>query len=238
MVAPSLPRRGLPAVTDRDCTRGSTRSRQRARSRAEFVVRRPGRGGQGPDDDHGTAGQHRQLGEPVPDQVPQPPAYPVADHRVADRAGDHEAHLGRRRAGRRRSPPSARCSTRVRLPARCPARMQRRNDSPEVSRAAAGNTVAGPTSSDGELVAALATARREDRAARAGTHPQAETVHLVAAAVVRLVRTLGHEHLLRGSRPSGAFGMVCGTPAGEACCWPGPARSGVREHGSTRRHGR
>ena len=44
-------------------------------------------------------------------------------------------------AGRRRA--LSRCSTTVRLPARRPARTQRRNDSLEVSRAAAGNTVAG-----------------------------------------------------------------------------------------------
>jgi hypothetical protein len=46
--------------------------------------------------------------------------------------------------------------------------------------------------SGGQTVATLTTARRQDGAAGAGTHPQTETVRLVTAAVVRLERTLAH----------------------------------------------
>jgi len=61
----------------------------------------------------------------------------------------------------------------------------------------------GPAS-DSEALAALATAGRQDRATGASAHPQAEAVHLVPAAVVRLVRTLAHELIstqLLGSVP-------------------------------------
>ena len=49
-----------------------------------------------------------------------------------------------------------------------------------------------PRASGGQLGAALAAAGVEDRTARAGAHPQAEAVHLGAAAVVRLEGALAH----------------------------------------------
>ena len=59
-------------------------------------------------------------------------------------------------------------------------------------RHADGTRPAATLASGGELLATLATARRNDRAARAGPHPQAEAMLAVPAAIVRLVRTLAH----------------------------------------------
>ena len=54
--------------------------------------------------------------------------------------------------------------------------------------------------SGSEAVAALATAGRQDRAAGAGAHPQAEAVGLVPTAVVRLERALAQRiHSTRGA---------------------------------------
>lgn len=57
----------------------------------ESLVRPVRRGGQGTDD-QGASG--RQLGETLPDQVPQPPSDGVADDGVANRLGDNEAGAG------------------------------------------------------------------------------------------------------------------------------------------------
>jgi hypothetical protein len=44
----------------------------------------------------------------------------------------------------------------------------------------------------GELGATLATASREDRASRTGSHAETETVNLGATAIVRLESSLAH----------------------------------------------
>ena len=87
-----------------------------------------------------------------------------------------------------------RCTTSVRDPAREPDRTAWRNASLEVSRCAFASTGGSlPGRSDGQAAATLAAARRQDAATRAGAHAQAETVHLVAATVVRLIGTLAHD---------------------------------------------
>ncbi len=116
------------------------------------------------------------------------------------------------RAGSSPSPAVPRWTTRVREPDRRP-RVAARNESASVSRwsgdsnAAPARTAERP--SDGQALAALAAARGEDGATRTGAHAQAETVDLVTTTVVRLVRTLAHEHLFRwvcrpGARRIGA----------------------------------
>jgi len=81
----------------------------------------------------------------------------------------------------------------VREPARRPCRVAFRKSSPDVSRCSRGSKAARiRASSDGELAAALAAARGQDGAAGTSAHAQAETVHLVATTVVRLVGTLAH----------------------------------------------
>src|SRR5829696_2419568 len=74
-------------------------------------------------------------------------------------------------------------------PARRPDRTTAVNSGRRRRRACAGNT------SGGELLATLAAATGEDRAARAGTHPQPEAMGLGPSAVVRLERALAHEVL-------------------------------------------
>jgi hypothetical protein len=97
------------------------------------------------------------------------------------------------------APPVSRCTTRVSLPSRRPRRTTRRRSSPRVRRCCAGSTDAWARSrssrggSDRQALAALAATCRQDRAPGAGAHAQPESVHLVAAAVVRLVRTLAHD---------------------------------------------
>ena len=46
--------------------------------------------------------------------------------------------------------------------------------------------------SDRQALATLTATRGQDRPSRTGAHAQSETVDLVAAAVIRLVRTLAH----------------------------------------------
>ncbi|AJR18878.1 hypothetical protein KR76_00172 [Pimelobacter simplex] len=96
---------------------------------------------------------------------------------------------------------SSRWATRVRDPARRPRRLATRKSSGSVSRWPAASTSApreplgghaGP-SSDGQARAALPATVRQDGATGAGAHPQSETVHLVTATVVGLVRPLAHE---------------------------------------------
>jgi hypothetical protein len=96
----------------------------------------------------------------------------------------------------RASPSSIRwrCTAIVRDPAREPDRTAWRNAWLEVSRCAFASTGGSlPGRSDGQAAATLAAARRQDSATRAGAHAQAETVHLVAATVVRLIGTLAHD---------------------------------------------
>jgi hypothetical protein len=66
--------------------------------------------------------------------------------------------------------------------------------------------------SGSEAVATLATAGRQDRAAGAGAHPQAEAVGLVPTAVVRLERTLAHG--IHSTRGAGLKGPITGWPGG------------------------
>jgi hypothetical protein len=72
--------------------------------------------------------------------------------------------------------------------------------------------------SDGEALAALAATVGEDGPAGTGAHAQAETVHLVAPTVVRLVRTLAHVYFLRSteSRPVTRAIGTCARSAGTA----------------------
>src|SRR6478735_396211 len=83
---------------------------------------------------------------------------------------------------------------------------------PWVSRCGAGSTDAGHergssrAGSDRQALAALAAALRQDGAPGTGAHAQPEAVHLVASAVVRLVRTLAHEvspMVVRGGHAGG-----------------------------------
>jgi hypothetical protein len=74
-------------------------------------------------------------------------------------------------------------------PARLPDRTTAVNSGRRRRRACAGNT------SGGELLATLATATGDDRAARTGAHAQPEAVGLGPPAVVRLERALAHEGL-------------------------------------------
>jgi hypothetical protein len=96
-------------------------------------------------------------------------------------------------------------------PARRPRRTVCRKSSALVRRLLADST-SWQAASDSEAVAALATSCRQDGAASAGAHAQAEPVHLVTTTVVRLVSTLAHRilhALLLGMLVSGsAVGRV------------------------------
>ena len=106
---------------------------------------------------------------------------------------------------------STRWSTRVAVPARRPRRTVCANSRLDVSRLVRvstcrpremnreetkGSTERKDARSGCQTAATLATARRQDGATGAGAHPQAETVRLVTATVVRLERTLAHECVL------------------------------------------
>ena len=83
-------------------------------------------------------------------------------------------------------------------PALRPARIVAANSSRRLSRCAAANTTRPRTDacrSGREAGAALAAARRDDRATGAGAHAQAETVGLRTPAVVRLEGALAHVRL-------------------------------------------
>lgn len=121
------------------------------------------------------------------------------------------------RAGASSSATDPRWTTTVREPDRRP-RVAARNESASASRwsgdsnAAPARTAGRP--SDGQALAALAAARGEDGATRTGAHAQAETVDLVTATVVRLVRTLAHELLFRWVfRPLGPADRRCPSTA-------------------------
>ncbi len=107
-----------------------------------------------------------------------------------------------RPGGARRPDRSSRWTTRVaRAGPPAPARPRTGRPPTRVSRWAAGSTGPGGRGTGPAQTARLLRPlrRREDRigAAGAGAHAQAEPVHLVTAAVVRLVRTLAHELSLR-----------------------------------------
>ena len=80
--------------------------------------------------------------------------------------------------------------------------------------------------SDRDALAALAAPRVQDRATGAGAHPETETVHLVTAAVVGLVRALAHDGSLSSgesldvwSDPPALAGMI--VHPGVRLCRPG-----------------
>ena len=170
----------------------------------EIPVRRIRRGRQRPHHDQAPG---RQPLDPGPHQVPQPALDPVPGHGGADRPGHDEADPARRFIARSTcrfvdiwihqvDDHEAATGT---TPS--PYRLL------EVSggaQAMSGRQHRVATASDREALAALATPTGQDRAAGAGAHPQAESVHLVAPAVVRLVRTLAHELISRDL----AFGTV------------------------------
>src|SRR3546814_4274795 len=89
-----------------------------------------------------------------------------------------------------------RWATRVRDPPRRPLREAERKSGPLVRRCSRGSTSARnqQRGSDSELAATLAATAVQNGAASAGAQAQAETVHLVTAAVVRLVGTLAHDY--------------------------------------------
>lgn len=92
--------------------------------------------------------------------------------------------------------------------ARRPRRVTSRNDDASLRRFAAASTqrhcdsrgrarsaisTSETRGSDGQALATLAPAVRQDRPTRAGAHPETETVHLVTATVVGLVGALAHD---------------------------------------------
>src|SRR3712207_6280519 len=104
-------------------------------------------------------------------------------------------------------------------PARLPDRTTAVNSGRRRRRACAGST------SGGELLATLAPTAVDDRPARAGAHPQPETVDLGPAAVVRLERALAHEvlplHDIGGALPSVDEGARGVGPARRPLLMPG-----------------
>jgi hypothetical protein len=84
------------------------------------------------------------------------------------------------------------CTTSLVRPLRSPRRRTATNSSRRLSRDPAGST--GPAGSGGEPLAALATAGRDDRAPRAGSHAQPEAVRTGPAAVVGLEGALALAH--------------------------------------------
>jgi len=153
-----------------------------------------GRRGKCPDHEHSRA---RERGDSLPGQMPKPAfdlvprhggSHGLADHEPDLRTLDPGVHVEVEHQGSRAGPaPLAHGSGEE--PARGePVRPGQHGTSvPGRLRVNARGERSG-----GQTVATLATARRQDGAAGAGTHPQTETVRLVTAAVVRLERTLAH----------------------------------------------
>src|SRR4051794_16422998 len=116
----------------------------------------------------------------------------------------------------------SRCRTTVRVPARRPRRVALENEFDEVSRWWRSSTGSARPRSDRELAATLATARGQDGAAGAGTHPQAKAMGLVPAAVVRLERALAHgfvSGVCDGVRGLGSKGVSAGTAHPRRALW-------------------
>ena len=99
-------------------------------------------------------------------------------------------------ACRARHPPFSRCTVSSRPLARLPWRTASSNSWRRLIRAAAGSTMSprtgGAARSGAQARPALPTASRQDRATRAGPHPQPEAVRLRPTAVVGLKCTLAH----------------------------------------------
>jgi hypothetical protein len=83
-------------------------------------------------------------------------------------------------------------ATSVPAPQRRPSRATEANSARVRMRAGRGSTERAARASGGELAATLAPASSEDRAPRAGPHPEPEAVRLRAPAVVRLKGALAH----------------------------------------------
>ena len=171
---------------------------------AEFRVRRGGRRREGADD-HLAAG--REDGEALTAQMAEPALDTMADDGVADDATHDEPdpsgigpvvthdvddqEVAAAAAARADHPPDV---TTVGEP------MRRGSTDADHEP---GSSRAG---SDRQALAALAATRGQDAAPGTGAHAQPEAVHLVAAAVVRLVRTLAHElspMVVRGGHAGG-----------------------------------
>lgn len=181
---------------------------------AEFLVRRGSGRGEGADDQLAAG---RQPVQALSAQVAEPALDPMAGHGVPDRAADHEAHPGRESARTARvvdemhhqgvaatAPAVARDTAQVGAAAEA---MRLREHGREGTGAE--SRAVEPEGSDSEALAALATTGGQDGASGAGAHAQPEAVHLVAAAVVRLVRTLAHElsPMVRDGQ-AGSFGWI------------------------------
>ena len=168
----------------------------------------------------------RKPGDPPAHQFPEPSLYPVANHRRANRTANNKAYL-RPRIGWYAPAGSSRVPATTAPPARRPERSVRRNSSGLLIRVCCGSTTppAQPrlpataedpsvAESDGELLAALATARGEHGAAGPGTHPQAEAVDLRPPTVVRLERALAHWSSRYGSETDTGQARSCRVPRG------------------------
>ncbi len=117
----------------------------------------------------------RKCGDFMPDEVSKLPAHSVSDHRIPHGLTNDKTRPGSRglRAGDVRKHQVCRCET-----------TSPSHHMPEIGRCA--QPVRLREHSDCDLVAALAAACREDGTTGARAHAQAETVLLVALAVVRL----------------------------------------------------
>lgn len=135
-------------------------------------------------------------------QMPQPTLHPIAGNSAANRLGNHETDLDRRiqlfivnTTLRTAETVHHQCGGRGSAPAPYGAGEFRRCGEPAVSGKHDGDDRRGDQS-DAQAFAPLAATRGKDRPAGASTHAKAESVHLVTAPVVRLIRTLAHQFAL------------------------------------------
>ncbi len=120
----------------------------------------------------------RAEGRPVEERL-DPPAQPIADDRIADRLRDRDADPGRpARVGGQENEKGPN------LP--LAATLDPRKVAPPAERLVPAHRASSPRRSDGEAVATLFAARREDLTAVLGAHALEETVDALASAVVRL----------------------------------------------------
>jgi hypothetical protein len=127
---------------------------------------------------------------------------------------------------------TSKCPDTSERPALLPLRMASPKSALRRILAAAGSmTLARARPSDADALAALAPARRQDGAARAGPHPQPETMGLRPAPVIRLKSTLAHWNSRCGrfvsgcrtqARSSVRLGQqpLANSDAGEFSEWP------------------
>jgi len=159
----------------------------------EFLVAGLRGRGQRPDHEHSRARERRDV---LPGLMTKSALHAVADRCIPDRLAHHEADprwsLGLRvgsdqvdHKGPRTGPTAATDGGPEGLGVAEPMGRGQHGVRPACRRLA----------SDGQALAPLAATLGQDGATGAGAHAQAEPVHLVTAAVVRLVRTLAHEFL-------------------------------------------